>query len=110
MIYAVCGSPGSYKSCYALEKFIIPALAEGKQVYTNIEGLSSVYIATYFDLDPVRVDECFLFFRVFFSSSSLFLHFTFIIRTYLSNLSNFLGSLVDYFAITSPGNFCHYIP
>ena len=58
MIYAVCGSPGSYKSCYALEKFIIPALAEGKQVYTNIEGLSSVYIATYFDMDPVRVDSC----------------------------------------------------
>lgn len=58
MIYAVCGTPGSYKSCYAVQNFILPALSEGKNVFTNIEGLEPVYIATYFGLDPIKTDEC----------------------------------------------------
>ena len=57
MIYAVCGTPGSFKSCYCVEKFILPALREGKKVFTNIEGLDPRYIATLFDLDPVQVEE-----------------------------------------------------
>lgn len=57
MIYAVCGTPGSYKSCYTLEKFVIPALAKGRPVYTNIEDLSPFHIATFFDLDPIDVDR-----------------------------------------------------
>lgn len=57
MIYAIQGTPGAFKSCYAVEKFLIPALKAGRKVYTNIEGLSPLYIATYFDLDPVKVDE-----------------------------------------------------
>lgn len=57
MIYAICGTPGSFKSCYAVEKFLIPALAKGRDVYTNIEGLNPAYIATYFSLDPVEVDS-----------------------------------------------------
>lgn len=57
MIYAVCGTPGSYKSCYAVEKFIIPALKKRRQVYTNIDGLNPNYIATYFDLDPLEVEN-----------------------------------------------------
>jgi len=57
MIYAIQGTPGAFKSCYAVEKFLIPALKAGRRVYTNIEGLSPLYIATYFDLDPVKVDE-----------------------------------------------------
>lgn len=55
MIYAICGTPGSYKSCYAVEKFLIPALKKGRTVYTNIEGLNPLYISTIFDLDPVEV-------------------------------------------------------
>lgn len=57
MIYAICGTPGSFKSCYACEKFIIPALKSGREVYTNIEGLNPLYIATLFDLDPIEVDR-----------------------------------------------------
>ena len=57
MIYAVCGTPGSYKSCYSVEKFIIPSLMVRRKVYTNIEDLNPVYIATYFDLNPMQVDE-----------------------------------------------------
>lgn len=57
MIYAICGTPGSYKSCYAVEKFVIPALKNHRQVFTNIEGLDSNYIATYFDLDPLDVEN-----------------------------------------------------
>ena len=58
MIYAICGTPGSYKSCYAVERFVLPALKSGRKVYTNIEGLNPAYIATYYDLDPVVVDQC----------------------------------------------------
>lgn len=57
MIYAICGTPGSYKSCYAVEKFVLPALRNHRKVYTNIEGLSPAYIATYYDLDPVEVED-----------------------------------------------------
>lgn len=56
MIYAICGTPGSFKSCYAVEKFVIPALKSGRAIYTNIEGLNPLYIATYYNLDPVKVD------------------------------------------------------
>ena len=57
MIYAVCGSPGSYKSVHVLEKYIIPALRKGRQVYTNIENISPLHIATYFDLSPIDCDN-----------------------------------------------------
>lgn len=57
MIYAVCGTPGSYKSCYTCEKFLLPALKSGRHVYTNIEGLNPLYIASLFDLDPIDVDQ-----------------------------------------------------
>lgn len=57
MIYAICGTPGSFKSCYAVENFVLPALKKGRKVYTNIEGLSPAYIATYYNLDPISVEE-----------------------------------------------------
>lgn len=57
MIYAICGTPGSYKSAYANEKFLLPALRQGRHVYTNMEGLEPTYIAVFFDLDPVEVSE-----------------------------------------------------
>lgn len=57
MIYAICGTPGSFKSCYAVEKFVLPALRKGKNVFTNIEGLSVTHIATYYDMDPISVEE-----------------------------------------------------
>ena len=57
MIYAICGTPGSFKSCYAVENFVLPALKKGRKVFTNIEGLSPAYIATYYNLDPISVEE-----------------------------------------------------
>lgn len=57
MIYAICGTPGSFKSCYAVQNFVLPALRKGRKVYTNIEGLSPTYIATYYDLDPIEVEQ-----------------------------------------------------
>lgn len=57
MIIAVCGTPGSYKSCYAVENFVIPALRKGRKVYTNIEGLEPRYVATLFDIDPLEVEH-----------------------------------------------------
>lgn len=56
MIYAVCGSPGSYKSVHVLEKYIIPALKKGRPVYTNIENISAIHIATFFDISPIECD------------------------------------------------------
>ena len=57
MIFAVAGSPGSFKSVHVLEKHIIPALRKGREVYTNIEDISAVYIAIYFDMDPIEVES-----------------------------------------------------
>lgn len=57
MIIAVCGTPGSYKSCYAVENFVIPALRKGRKVYSNIEGLEPRYVATLFDIDPLDVEH-----------------------------------------------------
>lgn len=57
MIYAVAGSPGSFKSVHVLEKYIIPALLKGRDVYTNIENISSIFIATYFEGNPIDVDS-----------------------------------------------------
>lgn len=57
MIYAICGTPGSFKSCYAVQNFVIPALKKGRKVFTNIEGLSPTHIATYYDLDPIDVEQ-----------------------------------------------------
>lgn len=57
MIYAICGTPGSFKSCYAVQNFVLPALKKGRMVYTNIEGLSPAHIATYYDLDPIEVEQ-----------------------------------------------------
>ncbi len=57
MIYAVCGSPGSYKSVHVLEKYIIPALKKGREVYTNIENISAIHIATFFDISPIECDN-----------------------------------------------------
>lgn len=57
MIYAICGTPGSFKSCYAVQNFVLPALRKGRKVFTNIDGLSPAYIATYYDLDPVDVEN-----------------------------------------------------
>ena len=57
MIFAVAGSPGSFKSVHVLEKHIIPALRKGRDVYTNIEDISAVYIAIYFDMDPIEVES-----------------------------------------------------
>lgn len=57
MIYAICGVPGSYKSAFAFERFLLPALRKNRHVYTNIDGLVPQYIAVYYDLDPVEVSE-----------------------------------------------------
>lgn len=57
MIYAICGTPGSFKSCYAVENFVLPALRKGRKVFTNIEGLSAAHISAYYDLDPISVEE-----------------------------------------------------
>lgn len=57
MIYAIAGAPGSFKSVYVLEKYIIPALQKGRAVYTNVEGINPLYIATYFEMNPIDVDS-----------------------------------------------------
>ena len=57
MIFAICGTPGSYKSAYAMEKFLIPALREGREVYTNLDDLSPEHISVMFDIDPLTVEH-----------------------------------------------------
>lgn len=54
MIYGIAGVPGSFKSAYALQKFVIPELSKGRDVYTNIEGLRVERIASVFDIPPLE--------------------------------------------------------
>lgn len=60
MIIAVCGTPGSYKSCYAIENFIIPALKKERMVFTNIDGVDDhvSYTSALWDIDPFVVERC----------------------------------------------------
>lgn len=55
-VYAITGIPGSGKTLYAIDKWIIPALKAGRYVITNIEGLSIDRICGIYDLDPVSVN------------------------------------------------------
>lgn len=56
-VYAVCGVPGSGKTLYILKKFLIPALEQKRDIYTNIEGLNVYRIAEIFGLNPVEVEN-----------------------------------------------------
>lgn len=59
-IMFVTGVPGSGKTLYILQRFIIPALKKGKTVYHNIEGLEEkkMLIASYWDdVDPIHVSS-----------------------------------------------------
>lgn len=47
------GLPGAGKSYEAVLSFIVPALKEGKHVYTNIRGVDADAIARYLGLAPV---------------------------------------------------------
>jgi zona occludens toxin (predicted ATPase) len=47
MIAIVSGLPGSGKTLSALKRFIIPAIKEGRQIYTNIEGIDLLGLSLY---------------------------------------------------------------
>ena len=47
------GLPGSGKSYEAVLSFIVPALRDGKHVYTNIRGVDSDAVARYLGIAPV---------------------------------------------------------
>lgn len=51
------GLPGSGKSYEAVLSFIVPALCEGKHVYTNIRGVDHVAIAQHLGLAPVFLED-----------------------------------------------------
>lgn len=59
-IWFVTGVPGSGKSLYVLQKYVIPSLKKGRTVYHNIEGLEErkLLIPTFFDdIDPIHVSQ-----------------------------------------------------
>lgn len=47
MIAIISGLPGSGKTLSALKRFIIPAIREGRQIYTNIEGIDLLGLSLY---------------------------------------------------------------
>jgi zona occludens toxin (predicted ATPase) len=49
MIAIISGLPGSGKTLSALKRFIIPAIKEGRQIYTNIEGINLLGLSLYTD-------------------------------------------------------------
>jgi zona occludens toxin (predicted ATPase) len=47
MIAIISGLPGSGKTLAALKRFIIPAVRQGREIYTNIEGIDLLGISLY---------------------------------------------------------------
>lgn len=95
MIYAVCGSPGSYKSVHVLEKYIIPALKKGREVYTNIENISAIHIATYFDISPIECDNNLHILGRVYDEDGTFHEDTSLIRRFYENVPNNALIVID---------------
>lgn len=59
-IWFITGVPGSGKTLYTLQNYVIPSLRKGRTVYHNIEGLDErrLWISTFFDdIDPIHVSQ-----------------------------------------------------
>lgn len=53
----ITGVPGTGKTLYAIQKYIIPHLQKGGIVYTNIDGLIASRIAIFYDIDVFICEE-----------------------------------------------------
>lgn len=53
----ITGVPGTGKTLYAIQKYIIPQLRKGSPVYTNIDGLIERRIAAIFKIDIFDVEK-----------------------------------------------------
>jgi len=54
-LYILSGVPGTGKTLYAIDKWIIPALKAGRQVVTNIDGLNHDAIALIMEEMPLKI-------------------------------------------------------
>jgi zona occludens toxin (predicted ATPase) len=53
------GVAGTGKTLYALQKYVIPELAKGTQVYTNIDGLILSRVSIIFKIDMIQLERCY---------------------------------------------------
>ena len=53
----IAGTPGTGKTLYAIQQYIIPSLIRGEVVYTNIDGIIASRIAALFNADYFTVDS-----------------------------------------------------
>ena len=47
MIILLSGVPGAGKTLNLIKKYIVPALQQGRNVWTNLEGLKTLPLAIY---------------------------------------------------------------
>jgi zona occludens toxin (predicted ATPase) len=53
------GVAGTGKTLYAIQKYIIPELSKGNQIYTNIDGIVLSRISVMFDQDLIQLERGF---------------------------------------------------
>ncbi|HUD44366.1 MAG TPA: zonular occludens toxin domain-containing protein [Patescibacteria group bacterium] len=53
------GVAGTGKTLYAIQKYIIPELSKGNQIYTNIDGIVLARISLLFDQDLIQLERGF---------------------------------------------------
>lgn len=56
-VVVITGTPGTGKTLYAIQRYIIPALQRGESVWTNIDGLITARIALLYNMDYFDVDS-----------------------------------------------------
>jgi len=54
------GVPGTGKTLYGIQKYVIPELRQGNLVYSNIDGLYLPRISILFDIDLILLERCFV--------------------------------------------------
>jgi len=59
-VQILTGVPGTGKTLYGIQKYIIPELKRGNKVYSNIDGLYLPRISILFDIDIVNLERCFV--------------------------------------------------
>jgi len=55
-VVVITGVPGTGKTLFGIQRYIIPALQRGEEVWTNIDGLITARIALLFNMDYFDVD------------------------------------------------------
>lgn len=56
-LFLIEGELGSGKTLLGLQKFLVPAIEKGRNVYTNIDGIDYMRVCGSFNIDPIDIED-----------------------------------------------------